>query len=208
MLCDGSVWIGGGVADYAADRRKAGLAKAEINHRWTQIDTDEDCSKPGFLRLAIPSPKGAPQLSEVTMEFSPQNLCPSVVDFGVLSFPSRASQTTVDSSAPRVQQAPLAAHRATPLRSDTRRLNWPGARRSRLIRGRSSRPDACCYGWPTITSPSSATGSTPSTPRTVRMACVPSPAPALASCVLTSPIPTASGASVPKVGSRPGSRIC
>src|ERR1039458_1827338 len=50
----------------------------QYNHRWTQIDTDVDCSKPRFLMVETPSPDRAPKPSEARQAFSPQNLWPSV----------------------------------------------------------------------------------------------------------------------------------
>ncbi|MFD0631065.1 hypothetical protein ACFQ9X_04855 [Catenulispora yoronensis] len=70
-------------------------------------------------------------------------------------------------------------------------------------------PRTCCAGWPTTTSPSSASASTTWSPtRTARRACARCPARAWASCAATSRCRRASPSSARTPGPRPASPGC
>ena len=58
---------------------QAGLAVTiQRNHRWTQMNTDKDCSKRHFPRAGIRSPESDPKQGATKPESSPRNLCSSV----------------------------------------------------------------------------------------------------------------------------------
>src|ERR1035437_155216 len=56
----------------------------QYNHRWTQINTDMDYSKPRSSMARIRSPDSDPKRNEARPESGPQNLCSSVSTCGSL----------------------------------------------------------------------------------------------------------------------------